>query len=469
MSFKLENNQRISESSRSIKPGDTFVAIKGHSSDGHDFIKDAIKNGAATVIVDQRYYKNHSDLPKDVNVVISQDSKKELSDILKSIYKIPENIVGITGTNGKTSTAYFYKQITELSGGKSASIGTLGVVSSENSDFFSKMETLTTPGVSQLYSLLGGLKKCGVENVSMEVSSHGLDQGRVSGLTFNAAAFTSFSQDHLDYHGTMDKYFDAKMKLFSEFLSPKAVAVINSDMDITDKTIQICKALGHKVFTYGKKGEFVKMISSEFVGDKTNVEFILDGEKVSKSLSIIGGFQVENILCALALSICTGFDKDRCLASLELISSVPGRMQIAGKNVIVDYAHTDDALRKAMGSMKEIMREGKLIVVFGCGGDRDRAKRRLMGEVVQELADIAIVTDDNPRTEDPSSIRAEIMKYCKGGIEIDGRREAIKKAIEIKGDKDFVLIAGKGHENYQILGTEKVHFDDVETVQEFLV
>jgi UDP-N-acetylmuramoyl-L-alanyl-D-glutamate--2,6-diaminopimelate ligase len=466
--FKLENNHRVSEDSRLIKPGDTFVAIKGHNSDGHDFIQDAVKNGATTIIVDQRHYKSNADLPKEVNIVISQDSKRDLSDILKNIYKIPENIIGITGTNGKTSTAYFYKQIIEISGGKSSSIGTLGVVSSENSDFFSEMETLTTPGVSQLYSLLDDLKKCGVENVSIEVSSHGLDQDRVAGLTFNAAAFTSFSQDHLDYHGTIDKYFDAKIKLFSEYLLPQGVAVINSDMDVADKTIHACKELRHKVFTYGKKGSFIKIISSEFIGDKTKIEFILDGEKVSKYLSIIGDFQVENLLCALALAVCTGFDKGRCLASLEKVSSVPGRMQIAGKNVIVDYAHTDDALRKAMDSMKAIMKEGRLIVVFGCGGDRDRAKRRLMGEVVQELSDIAIVTDDNPRTESPSSIRAEIMKYCKGAIEVDGRREAIKKAIEMKEKKDFVLIAGKGHENYQILGAEKVHFDDVETAREFL-
>ena len=468
MNFKeLANNHRIVEDSREVTPGDVFVAIKGHAYDGHNFIQDAISNGASAVLVDQRYYTPLPNLPRKVNIIISKDSKKDFSEMLRSVYKLPQNIVGITGTNGKTSTAYFYKQITELSGGKSASIGTLGVISSENADFFSKMETLTTPGLSQLYSLLNDIEKCGVENVSMEVSSHGLDQGRVGGLTFNAAAFTSFSQDHLDYHGTMEKYFHAKMKLFSEFLNPNSFAVINSDMEVTGRAVKECNKLGHKVFTYGKEGEFIKIVSSEFNGERTNIEFILDGEKITKSLSIIGDFQVENIMCALTLAVCTGFDKDKCLDSLEKISSVPGRMEIAAKNVIVDYAHTDDALRKAIESMKAIMKEGRLIVVFGCGGDRDKSKRKLMGEVAQELADVAIVTDDNPRTEDPISIRAEIMKYCKKGIEVGGRREAIRKAIEMKGEKDFVLIAGKGHENYQILGAKKVHFDDVETAKEF--
>lgn len=467
MYLELEHNQKVTEDSRSVQSGDIFVAIKGHSTDGHDFIQDAIQRGASTIVVDQRYY-TPIDMPEDIDLVISKDSKKDFSEILKRLYEVPENLVGITGTNGKTSTAYFYKQITELSGSKSASVGTLGVLSSEKADFFSKIDTLTTPGLSQLYSLLNDLCKCGVKNVSMEVSSHGLDQGRVEGLSFNAAAFTSFSQDHLDYHNTMENYLNAKMKLFTDFLKAGGKAVINSDMEVSQHVTKICEDLGHKVLTYGRHGEFIKILSSEFDGSATNVEFLCDGEKIRKSLPIIGDFQVENAMCALALAIATGFNKESCFNSLENISSVPGRMQIAGENVIVDYAHTDDALRKAIESMKAIMKTGKLIAVFGCGGDRDKTKRKLMGEVSAELADISIVTDDNPRTEDPASIRQEIIKHCKNGIEVGGRREAIKKAIEMKGDGDFVLIAGKGHENYQILGTKKVHFDDVETAIEFL-
>jgi UDP-N-acetylmuramoyl-L-alanyl-D-glutamate--2,6-diaminopimelate ligase len=231
-------------------------------------------------------------------------------------------------------------------------------------------------------------------------------------------------------------------------------------MGVSSRVVELCKSKGHKVVTYGATGD-IRIVSSRFNHGMTEVEFEMDRKIYNVRLNVIGEFQVHNIICAFALAINTGFDKEDCLKVLEKLHPVPGRMEIVLDNVLVDYAHTDDALKKAMQSIRSVMRSGRMIVVFGCGGDRDKTKRKLMGQVVSEMADIAIVTDDNPRTEDPSSIRAEIMKYCTKGVEIEGRENAIKKAIELKQKDDFILIAGKGHEKYQIIGTTKYSFDDV--------
>jgi len=453
----------ITADSREVVPGSIFVAIKGQKIDGHDYIDGAIKAGARLIILD-KHKKVNFNVPKGVKILAVDDTKKSFSSIAQKIYVLPSNIVGVTGTNGKTSTTYFYQQLIKLLGEESASIGTLGVISTKNSEFFSKMETLTTPGISELYSLLNRLAKLGVNNVAMEVSSHGLDQNRVDGIKFNAGAFTSFTQDHLDYHGSMDEYLNAKMKLFLEVLAPKSVAIINGDMSVSSQVVELCKSKGHKVVTYGVKGD-IEIISAKFNHGFTEVEFRMDNKIYQVKLNVIGEFQVHNIICAFALAINTGFDKDKCLRALEKLHPVPGRMEIVKGNVLVDYAHTDDALKKAMESIRSVMKGGRMIVVFGCGGDRDKTKRKLMGQVVNEMADIAIVTDDNPRTEDPNAIRAEIMKYCPKGIEIAGREEAIKKAVDLKQKDDFILIAGKGHEKYQIIGTTKHPFDDVEVAR----
>lgn len=463
----IENYKKITDDSRDVEPGSIFVAIKGVDVDGHDFIDQAVKNGATLVIADKRYVGSIK-TSGNAKLITVDDSKTAFGEIASQIYSLPKNIVAVTGTNGKTSVAYFYKQILEILGQSSASIGTLGVISSNNNDYFKKFETLTTPGISQLYFLLDKLSKNNVDNVIIEASSHGLHQRRMNGIKFNMGAFTSFSQDHLDYHENMDEYLNAKLVLFSEVLFNGAVSVINADMNVSSTVIDLCKNKGHKVLTYGEKGEYIKVDSIEFDSDRTRVRFILEGKQVDISIPVIGRFQIHNILCALSLAIQSGYDVVKCIDSLKSLHSVPGRMQLVRDNIIVDYAHTDDALLKAMLAIKDIMKSGKLIVLFGCGGDRDRKKRKLMGEVVNETADIAIITDDNPRTEDPAAIRKEIMKYCRNAIEVDGRKEAIKKAISLKGDNDFLLIAGKGHENYQIIGTKKTPFDDAEVVREIL-
>jgi len=463
----LSNYKKITDNSKEVEPHSIFVAIKGHSRDGHDFIESSIKNGATLVIADARYVGDRS-VSDGVELVVVEDSKVAFGELASKIYSLPKRIVGVTGTNGKTSVTYFYKQILEILGESVASIGTLGVISSNNPDYFQKFETLTTPGISRMYFLLDQLSQNNVDNVIVEVSSHGLHQQRMSGIKFSMGVFTSFSQDHLDYHKTMDEYLKAKLILFSEELPYGSVAVINSDMDVSSEVIDLCKNKGHKVFTYGEKGEYIKILSIEFYSNASRVKFELEGELIEIDIPVIGAFQMHNILCALTIAIQSGYDKDKCIKTLGKLHSVPGRMQLVKENIIVDYAHTDDALLKAMLAIKDIMKSGRLIVLFGCGGDRDKKKRKLMGEVVNKVADLAIVTDDNPRTEDPSEIRQEIMQYCNKAVEVDGRKEAIKKALELKKKEDFLLIAGKGHENYQIIGTKKFPFDDTEIVKELL-
>jgi len=465
----LSKYKKITDDSREVVPSSIFVAIKGFAADGHEYIKDAINNGATLIIADSRYYKKDTNvIPNKVELLLVEDSKIAFGILASKIYKLPKNIVGVTGTNGKTSTTYFYKQIIELLGHHSASIGTLGVISNQNKEFFEKIDTLTTPGISQMYYILSQLAENGVDNVAIEVSSHGLDQKRMDGIKFNAGAFTSFSQDHLDYHETMDKYLHAKLRFFSDVLPENSPVVINSDMDVSDKVMSACQAKGHRVLTYGFHGNYIKILSIKYLNHATEVEVLMEDKKITIHLPIIGEFQVNNILCAMSLAIQSGFKKEECMKALEKLKPVPGRMELVKENVIVDYAHTHDALEKVIHSIRAVMSSGRLIVLFGCGGDRDKKKRRLMGEVVDRLADLAIITDDNPRTENPESIRAEIKKYCHKGIEVDGRREAIKKALELKEKEDFLLIAGKGHEKYQIIGTEKFTFDDVETVKELL-
>jgi UDP-N-acetylmuramoyl-L-alanyl-D-glutamate--2,6-diaminopimelate ligase len=457
----------VTDDSRLVKPNSIFVAIRGVNADGHLYLENAVHAGASLIVV-QKDVAQGLKLPDGVKLWAVDDTKKAFGKIANQVYKLPTNIVGVTGTNGKTSTTYFYKQILEILEIDSASIGTLGVISTKDSEYFYSLGAdNTTPGISQVYSTLNKLALAGVDNVAMEVSSHGLHQQRVEGVKFKAAAFTSFTQDHLDYHADMEEYFQAKMKLFLEFLESGSVAVINSDMEVSERVFEMCRARGLHVVTYGSKGDF-SILSSDFDGVHTNVKLNIAGKPHELKLPIIGDFQVHNIVCALALAVNTGFRQDKCLKALEKVHPVRGRMEVVAENIIVDYAHTDDALEKAMLSIKRVMKSGKLFVLFGCGGDRDKKKRKLMGEVVQRIADFAIITDDNPRTEDPSSIRQEILKYCTNSLEVEGRGEAIKKAVMMKKKEDFLLIAGKGHEDYQIIGKIKYPFDDAQIVRECL-
>jgi UDP-N-acetylmuramoyl-L-alanyl-D-glutamate--2,6-diaminopimelate ligase len=456
----------VTSDSKEVVKGGIFVAIKGLKNDGHDCIDEALQNGAKLIIVDKSYKDKVSNL--DVTKYLEvDDTRKALRDIASTIYEQPKNIVAVTGTNGKTSVACFYRQLIELLGYKSASIGTLGVMSTDGK--VSQSMCLTTPPVGQIHKMLHQLKSHGIENVILEASSHGLDQDRIGRIKISTAAFTSFSQDHLNYHGSMENYLKAKLLLFSKVLQDNSIVVINNEMEIADQVIEVCKARGHRIYTYGKAADFLNILSIKYREGKSHVKFLLEGKNYNKSFNFMGDFQIYNILCALCLAIAKGFDKQRCLSVLNKLQLVPGRMEpVDGSNVFVDFAHTPDGLEKALTVLHENKAKGRVIVVFGCGGDRDKGKRSKMGSVANKIADIAIVSDDNPRTEDPAAIRKEIMAHCPKAIEVGGREEAIKTAIEMMKPDDLLLIAGKGHEQTQIIGTEHFHFNDIEVARRYL-
>lgn len=384
--------------------------------------------------------------------------------------KQPSNIIAVTGTSGKTSVASFYQQIVSMLGESIASIGTLGVVSNVAQSEFQDYSGLTTPGSTELRQILDKMHSLKIDNVIIEASSHGLKQSRMAGVKLKMAAFTSFSQDHLDYHGTMEDYLESKLLLFNSLLEPGSVAVINRDMSVSEKVIDVCNSRQLKVLTYGQNGEYIKVLRVQCENGKSIVEFTLDGRICQVSLNLFGDFQIHNALCALALVINSGFKKAQCLKVLSLLKPVPGRMERVGEsNIFIDYSHKPEALEKALQILQtQKSSDSRVLLVFGCGGDRDKGKRRLMGEIASNNADMVFVTDDNPRTEVPDEIRKEIMRWCRGAIEIAGRKTAIETAISEMHRGDFLLIAGKGHEKYQIIGDKKIPFDEYEIVTRLL-
>ena len=449
--------------SNKVKKGSIFVAIEGVNADGHNHIKEAAERGASLIVINKQ--KTHLQI-KGSKYKIVQDTKAELTRMLKKVFSQPKHIVAITGTNGKTSTACFFQQIANLLKKGSASIGTLGVISNKNVNAFKKLKTLTTPNAIDMAQILDQLKTSGVEFVGIEASSHGLDQRRLRGVKIKAAAWTSFSQDHLDYHKTMGEYKDAKLKLFSEYLIKSGTAVINSDMEVTNEIIAICKKRKVKYVTYGSKKSDVQVTSIIYKPTTTHVEFLVHGKKFETELNVIGDFQVHNVICALCLAVACKLPLKACIKALPKLKSPLGRMQKCTPGVFIDYSHTPDALQNALMLLKSTS-TGKVIVVFGCGGDRDALKRPMMGKVANKFADTIIVTDDNPRNEDPNDIRKSILAAAPQAIDIGDRRQAIEHAISLKNKNDVVLIAGKGHETYQITGDKVVDFDDAKIAQEF--
>ena len=348
----------------------------------------------------------------------------------------------------------------------SASIGTLGVTTASD-----QVSTgLTTPDIVTFLSNMAGLRKEGISHAAFEASSHGLSQYRTEGLPVQAGAFTNLSRDHLDYHGDMDSYFAAKMRLFDEVVADNGAAVIWADDERSADVVVHARARGLKILTVGEKGEFLRLVSRTptHLGQSLVIE--AEGKTHNVSLPLIGGYQAANMLCAAGLVIATGEKLDKVLASCERLLPVRGRLERAvvtkaGAPVYVDYAHTPDGLRAALEALRPHT-EGRLIVLFGAGGDRDTGKRPLMGQVAVELADHVIVTDDNPRSEDPAAIRAAVMAGAPGAQEVAGRRDAIAAAIAMADKGDVVLLAGKGHEQGQIIGGKVLPFDDVTVARE---
>ena len=467
--------------SRRIQAGDLFVAIRGHSQNGHDYLSDAIRNGAVALAAEE-FRESYSGVSK----IRVHDSREALAKLAARFYGNPHNevdIIGITGTNGKTTTSYILESILSAAGARPGVIGTI------NSRFKGKSipAPITTPESLDIMRLMREMADEGSTHVVLEVSSHALDQKRTGDFPFRVAVFTNFSRDHLDYHNTMEEYFNAKSILFRGLhgsrQTKKSVAVINMDDPKGEELASITDA---EILTYGlnRKWDFsADSISTDRSGLKARL--ITPVGKMEISSSLIGRINIYNILAATAAALSLDTDIDRVVEGIKGLKSVPGRLELVenrkGLTVVVDYAHTPDALLKAQETLRP-MTKGRLITLFGCGGDRDRGKRYEMGLVAGANSDIVVITSDNPRSEDPESIVRQIEKGVQEAgltkaewsprilleksaylIDVD-RRKAIEKAISMANEKDLVLIAGKGHEDYQIIGQERRFFDDRQEV-----
>ncbi|MDB5537314.1 MAG: UDP-N-acetylmuramoyl-L-alanyl-D-glutamate--2,6-diaminopimelate ligase [Devosia sp.] len=447
--------------SRNIEPGDIFFALPGGKIHGNDFIDEAVRRGALAVITDM-----HPVGDPGVPVIVVTDVRAAYARAASRIFEPqPEINVAVTGTNGKTSVASFVRQIWTYSGIAGASIGTLGVdTETRHID-----GSLTTPDARNLHQSMRALKAQGIDHVALEASSHGLEQRRLDGIHFEAVAFTNLSRDHLDYHEDMDAYRNAKLRLFTDLLVNGGPAVVNVDDPEYEPFMFAALGNGSTLLTVGREGAYIEILSIETEGYGQRVEVRHVGEKLSFHLPLTGEFQVSNALIAAALAMSSGADKEHAFPALSELKGAKGRLELVaehkGAAIFIDYSHTPDALKTALNALRPYAK-GSLRVVFGCGGDRDKGKRPQMGAIASELADSVIVTDDNPRTEDAATIRKEIMAAAKGAKEIGDRKDAIVTAIKALKAGDVLLIAGKGHEEYQIVGTTKHHFSDHEVVAE---
>lgn len=466
MKIDIDKVKGIAVDSREVKPGYIFVAIKGTAQDGHNYIEKAIENGAKIIVHQDELEKQKP----SVEYFKVNNSKVALADLVTKLYpKQPQYIMGVTGTNGKSSTVHFVREILNLLDKKAVSIGTLGVLGSL--EISSK---LTTPSIIEMHKILHSIAENDIDYVALECSSHGIEQKRLDKVNFTACAFTNFSQDHLDYHHTMEEYFKAKLQLFA--LMKKGYAILNVDIPEYDNLLHYCLDHGHQVICYGKFADqlakFNIVIDSiEVRGIMQEVSWNIDGFHYKTTLNLVGEFQVYNVACAIGLLMACGVNFAEIMPLLPELKTVTGRMELVTihneASIFVDYAHKPDALEHALKTLR-VATKNKLYVVFGCGGDRDQSKRPIMGKIAKDNADIVIVTDDNPRSEEPSSIRKEVLVNCNTAIEIANREKAIKYAISCLSPGDNLVIAGKGHENYQIIGDKTIEFSDSQKVLDII-
>lgn len=444
----------LTADSRTVEPGFLFAAIPGGVVDGARFIADAVARGAAAVLVREA-------VPLGVPAVVVANPRRGLAQLAARFYGLqPATVIGITGTNGKTSTAAFLRQIWAAQGIASASIGTVGVVS----DVLSETSAHTTPHPVALHRILATLAHRNVTHAAIEASSHGLAQFRVDAVRFAAVGFTNFSRDHLDYHSNVADYLATKVRLFAELVPPGAPAVICTDSAEHAVVAAAAAARGAVPLTVGAGGAFLRLVAAEQQGFAQRLTVAHEGNEHAILLPLAGGFQASNALLAAGLAIATGTPAAAAFAALEQLVGARGRLDLVGHTargapVFVDYAHTPDALSKALETLRSYT-SGQLRVVFGCGGDRDAGKRPEMGAVAARLADDIIVTDDNPRSEEPAAIRAAIRAGAPLAAEIADRAEAIATAIGRLGTGDVLLIAGKGHETGQIVQGRVLPFSD---------
>lgn len=447
----------LTADSRQVRPGFLFAALPGQREDGRRFVADAVRRGAVAVLAAPGV-----DVPAGVALIESDNPRRALSRLAARFYPHqPKTIAAVTGTNGKTSVADFTRQLWTFLGHKAASLGTLGLVSPEGA----RPGALTTPDPVILHRDLAALAEAGVEHLAMEASSHGLDQFRLDGVRVSAAAFTNLTRDHLDYHANMVAYYAAKRRLFAEVLAPDGVAVLNADTTEFADLAALVAARGGRVIDYGTKAKSLRLVALTTTAVGLLLDLLLDDRPVRAELNLVGAFQAANALAALGMVVGCGAPLPEALAALPRLASVRGRLQRAGSRrngapVFVDYAHTPDALKTVLTALRPHAGR-RLVVVFGCGGDRDPGKRPIMGQIAVGLADRTIVTDDNPRSEDPAKIRRDILAAAPGAIEIGARRDAIIRAVAELEPGDVLVLAGKGHESGQIIGTTVHPFDDV--------
>ncbi len=453
----------ISIDSRKVLPGHLFVALPSASAgaDGTQFIEQAIANGAVAVLWPE---PSSNKWVGKTCYLSSADIYSSLAVLLPLFYpQKPEVTVAVTGTNGKTSVVRFAQQLWTALGIKAASIGTLGV------DAYPDLKTLTSPDPVTLHDLLQQLAQDNFSHVALEASSHGLAQRRLAGVKLAAAAFTNLSHDHLDYHKTLEEYFKAKQLLFSEVLQPGAVAVLNAQTPEYATLQDLCRTRQQKILSYGGKGADLAVMQRQALPEGQQLNLNICGTSYEVLLPLMGEFQAMNVLCALGLVIASGAESKKAVDALSELKPVAGRLEhvvtsSTGVRVYVDYAHTPAALETVLRALRQHT-SGKLVVIFGCGGERDQQKRPVMGNIAASFADQVLVTDDNPRGENPETIRREIMLACPDATEVGDRRQAIHSAIAGANQNDIILIAGKGHENVQIVGDHTLPFSDTEVVR----
>ena len=459
MTSDVQEFRGLAADSREVKPGFLFAALAGSKTDGARFIEDAVKRGAVAVLG----VASLADQAKrfGVRFIPDENPRLRLAQLAAEFYAAqPRTIAAVTGTNGKTSVASFVRQIWAFQGRRAASLGTLGIDSPSGHVSLGH----TTPDPIHLHAELARLQQEGVEHLAMEASSHGLDQFRLDGVRIAAAGFTNITRDHLDYHATFENYLSAKLRLFTELVNKAGAAVVNMDAEHAQDFVAAAQQRRLRLLSVGVSGESLRLTAQTPHASGQNLTLAYGGHEYRIALPLAGSFQASNAMVAAGLALGIGDPADRVFPALETLKGAPGRLELVartrdGAAIYVDYAHTPDAIITVLTALRPHV-EGRLHIVFGCGGDRDRGKRPLMGEAATRYADAVIVTDDNPRSEIPAAIRQEIIASAPGAREIGGRAEAIRAGVAALGAKDALVLAGKGHEDYQIVGSDVLPFSD---------
>jgi len=462
----------LSINSKIVKDGGLFVAIPGTHQDGIIFIGEALGRGACAIVAQGGDAKKLADLQEhypSVSFFETKDTRKMISILASKFYPLqPDNIVAVTGTNGKTSVVSFIRQIWTHLGIPAASLGTLGlIVEGKPPPPPTGTGGINTPDAISLHEILQNLKKEHIEHMAFEASSHGLHQHRLDSVKLKVAVFTNLSNDHLDYHQTLEAYFEAKSRLFNELIDEKGSAVINADIPEYEALAALCQSRGVSTISFGKAGKNIQLLSLTAHENEQELHLCVEGKSYHFTLPLVGEFQAYNVIAALGAIMACGGDIEKAIKACSSLTGVPGRLERVAPAVYIDYAHTPDGLMVALKALRPHTK-GKLWVIFGCGGNRDTLKRPMMGKIAEELADKIIITDDNPRHEDAAEIRKQILEKCPKAIEATSRNQAIQMAIEGRGPHDIVLIAGKGHETYQVVGNQTLPFNDSEEVHKYV-